>query len=401
MGTAHAEIVALTFAEKNQEKIAEVENFLKVFARASKGNDTISVGIEAGFAQKSLPGKYGISGTKLVAELDGNVSISRNSSAPLYDVKNKSLNLSVNGLVYKQNEGTLTLEVDHQIEEAFSREKFPVKKVIFHNNSSRVAELHDLVKHNLDNGEKNFTLENLENYSTIEKYEEMSFGLGDFFSKLTLKGKLAKPTQSPPPPTGGGSPPPNGPKPNAPGDGPSPTPPPTNGGPTSPPTNGDPGTPPFQSPTNNDNNGPSSPSPVNIENGPAKPTLDNLANEAEGVRGHELLRKLIAGEELRKQGIFDQAIYESLLAEKKKNSPIYQILNQQQRVDKLLQFFSELKRKQQHQNNKLEKNAKPGASLSFLKNMALFCKEFNNDEKAKAKSGELVNVEITLYDNNI
>ncbi|CAG8651997.1 3971_t:CDS:2, partial [Ambispora gerdemannii] len=39
--------------------------------------------------------------------------------------------------------------------------------------------------------------------------------------------------------------------------------------------------------------------------------------------------------------------------------------------------------------------AKPGASLAFLKNMALFCREFN--EKTKNKNGELVNVEITVY----
>lgn len=39
--------------------------------------------------------------------------------------------------------------------------------------------------------------------------------------------------------------------------------------------------------------------------------------------------------------------------------------------------------------------AKPGASLSFLKNMALFCREFN--EKTKERNGELVNVEIVVY----
>src|SRR5438874_1239804 len=39
--------------------------------------------------------------------------------------------------------------------------------------------------------------------------------------------------------------------------------------------------------------------------------------------------------------------------------------------------------------------AKPGASLAFLKNMALFCREFN--EKTKEKNGELVNVEIVVY----
>jgi len=39
--------------------------------------------------------------------------------------------------------------------------------------------------------------------------------------------------------------------------------------------------------------------------------------------------------------------------------------------------------------------AKPGASLAFLKNMALFCREFN--EKTKERNGELVNVEIIVY----
>jgi len=39
--------------------------------------------------------------------------------------------------------------------------------------------------------------------------------------------------------------------------------------------------------------------------------------------------------------------------------------------------------------------AKPGASLAFLKNMALFCREFN--EKTKERNGELVNVEIVVY----
>lgn len=39
--------------------------------------------------------------------------------------------------------------------------------------------------------------------------------------------------------------------------------------------------------------------------------------------------------------------------------------------------------------------AKPGASLAFLKNMVLFCREFN--EKTKERNGELVNVEITVY----
>ncbi|CAG8547007.1 39215_t:CDS:10 [Gigaspora margarita] len=40
--------------------------------------------------------------------------------------------------------------------------------------------------------------------------------------------------------------------------------------------------------------------------------------------------------------------------------------------------------------------AKPGASLAFLKNMALFCREFN--EKTKERNGELVNVEIIVYE---
>ena len=39
--------------------------------------------------------------------------------------------------------------------------------------------------------------------------------------------------------------------------------------------------------------------------------------------------------------------------------------------------------------------AKPGASLAFLKNMALFCREFN--EKTKERNGELVSVEIVVY----
>ncbi|CAG8576864.1 12598_t:CDS:2 [Ambispora leptoticha] len=39
--------------------------------------------------------------------------------------------------------------------------------------------------------------------------------------------------------------------------------------------------------------------------------------------------------------------------------------------------------------------AKPGASLAFLKNMTLFCREFN--EKTKERNGELVSVEIVVY----
>src|SRR5436305_12019139 len=39
--------------------------------------------------------------------------------------------------------------------------------------------------------------------------------------------------------------------------------------------------------------------------------------------------------------------------------------------------------------------AKPGASLAFLKNMALFCRKFNDENKDR--NGELVNVEITIY----
>jgi large subunit ribosomal protein L11 len=42
--------------------------------------------------------------------------------------------------------------------------------------------------------------------------------------------------------------------------------------------------------------------------------------------------------------------------------------------------------------------AKPGANLAFLKNAALFCKEFNNSEKAKSRMGEIVNVKITIYE---
>ncbi|WP_172575406.1 hypothetical protein [endosymbiont GvMRE of Glomus versiforme] len=43
--------------------------------------------------------------------------------------------------------------------------------------------------------------------------------------------------------------------------------------------------------------------------------------------------------------------------------------------------------------------AKAGANLAFLeKKMVLFVKDFNNDEKAKKKNGELVNVEITIYE---
>ena len=42
--------------------------------------------------------------------------------------------------------------------------------------------------------------------------------------------------------------------------------------------------------------------------------------------------------------------------------------------------------------------AKPGASLAFLKNMAFFCREFN--EKTKDRSGTLVTVKITVYKDN-
>src|SRR5437763_13892645 len=42
--------------------------------------------------------------------------------------------------------------------------------------------------------------------------------------------------------------------------------------------------------------------------------------------------------------------------------------------------------------------AKPGASLAFLKNMALFCREFN--EKTKNDNGKIVNVEIEVYADN-
>jgi large subunit ribosomal protein L11 len=42
--------------------------------------------------------------------------------------------------------------------------------------------------------------------------------------------------------------------------------------------------------------------------------------------------------------------------------------------------------------------AKPGASLAFLKNMALFCREFN--EKTKDINGNPVNVEIEVYADN-
>ncbi|MEG7978559.1 MAG: hypothetical protein NY202_01195 [Mollicutes bacterium UO1] len=40
--------------------------------------------------------------------------------------------------------------------------------------------------------------------------------------------------------------------------------------------------------------------------------------------------------------------------------------------------------------------AKPGASLAFLKNMVLFCREFN--EKTKEQTGKLVSVEIIMDD---
>ena len=42
--------------------------------------------------------------------------------------------------------------------------------------------------------------------------------------------------------------------------------------------------------------------------------------------------------------------------------------------------------------------AKPGANLAFLKNMALFCKNFNDDKEVKKRMGELVNVEIIVYE---
>ncbi|CAG8838647.1 6610_t:CDS:2, partial [Racocetra persica] len=47
--------------------------------------------------------------------------------------------------------------------------------------------------------------------------------------------------------------------------------------------------------------------------------------------------------------------------------------------------------------NKTKLQAKPGANLAFLeKNMALFCKEFN--DKTKDKDGQIVSVEINVYD---
>src|SRR5438034_1048401 len=40
--------------------------------------------------------------------------------------------------------------------------------------------------------------------------------------------------------------------------------------------------------------------------------------------------------------------------------------------------------------------ARPGQILAFLKNMVLFCKEFN--EKTKNRNGEIVSVEINVYE---
>ena len=40
--------------------------------------------------------------------------------------------------------------------------------------------------------------------------------------------------------------------------------------------------------------------------------------------------------------------------------------------------------------------ARPGASLAFLQNMALFCRKFNDENKNR--NGELVNVEIIVYE---
>jgi large subunit ribosomal protein L11 len=42
--------------------------------------------------------------------------------------------------------------------------------------------------------------------------------------------------------------------------------------------------------------------------------------------------------------------------------------------------------------------AKPGASLAFLKNMAFFCREFN--EKTKEQNGILVTVKIKVFKDN-
>ena len=42
--------------------------------------------------------------------------------------------------------------------------------------------------------------------------------------------------------------------------------------------------------------------------------------------------------------------------------------------------------------------ARPSANLAFLGNAALFCKEFNDNEKVKSRVGEIVNVDLTVYE---
>ena len=121
---------------------------------------------------------------------------------------------------------------------------------------------------------------------------------------------------------------------------------------------------------NPSNSKPSLPSPADIQNSynsdKAKTEItnnSNLTDKQAKQKAEALLKITITAELISQKGQFNQEILTKLLNEKKQNTPLYQLLNKEKRIDKVI---SQLEKLTQQNNPATDNNSFPAGIIILL-----------------------------------
>ncbi|CAI2162231.1 12455_t:CDS:2 [Funneliformis geosporum] len=315
--SAHAKAAALFFNESSErDKIEEVENLLNIYCKANESStlgQKKGIEIDPNFAGK-IPftdvAMTAPSGESTLAKFT-NFSISPSTNPLLYNIRDKVFNFTVITIYFNQGEETLVLEVDQEVQEAFSQKGFPPDTPP---NGPDIPDRTPPPNQNISQVRDQAKSEIRTELNTAPKTENSELGQNaDWESKLNGLDK--------------------------------------------------------ENEINNFKNNlitkiKNIRTRKESDNDPIKKVIDNLTDRNQKAKAEQLWRKLIVAEGLVRQGKFDQRIYDELSAEKNNsNSAIYKILNGGggKRVEKVLQSLKSIL---DQNNNPTQLNHKNDNSLS-------------------------------------
>ncbi|CFW93479.1 protein of unknown function [endosymbiont DhMRE of Dentiscutata heterogama] len=402
--------IGLSFPKTENDKIAKIENILKLntFNPNDKKKTFLLTQRAGDVALPHTPLEFGFTSVK-----GGQVMIFNSPDLDFfsipnlyYGIKNEELKVEVNGFNYQASEKKIILEITKQdLKEHIYKAAVPVAKIIFSgNNPGKLAEIHKIIEYNFNKNEKQFTIKQIEDWPAISTWGELEIDLEKRFPNLIVEGKLIPQTTDPllaekntaisdidnalnQNPTintnelettnqnwrhdiqkandlptittikdriladiknkrqakqGGSGPGPG--NPDSPG---------TPGGPGDSPDNGNDPTTPTPGKDKNDVPPPSEDEVENrFNNDPAKQQIENnqQLTEDEKQATLKLLKTLIAAEILSEKGQFNQSIFDELLGEKNQQSAAYKTLNENGRVDNVIESLQNINQTPQNGN---------------------------------------------------